>query len=451
MQYGTPAEVAKALARHAPKCIESLLDPAVGNGVLLDPILNRLSALPKHVICIDSNKDLLVGLQGKFKERLGNSLRLINADFLEWSSPLNMRYRRIGFDCIVMNPPFMGRKNGLVKVDLGADFPGIGGASHFAPVEVAFVLRATKLLKPGGRLLAVVPLSLVGSITTRWARELLLRLGAVRYVHELPRFTFRHLEARTYLFIFERRRGSGTIVLCNHDLARPKRLFVTNAELPPEIRFDYSFHKAFKWHESLATSFPQLEWSKVTDVASIHRGSIDAVARDRRVLHTSHYRDGSWKLPNDIGRFRRDRSQKGVQKGDLLVKRVGRDCGRSIGKVRGHQGLACSDCILIIRPKEKALSARLLFALRVVLAWSGGLPLIQRTTGASYLTAKELSRLSIPLGLADQFPQEYAHYKSAVAERQIDAMLSIEHNIRRSLTTCISELASENSTGTIRY
>lgn len=443
MQYDTPSEVAKALARHAPKYIENLLDPAVGNGALLDPILNRLSASPKRVVCIDSNRDLLVGLQEKLKEHLGRSLKLINADFLEWSSPSNMRYRQLPFDCIVMNPPFMGRKNGLVKVDLGADFPNIGSASHFAPIEVAFVLRAAKLLKPGGRLLAVVPLSLVGSITTRWAREFLLRFGAVRYVHELPRFTFRHLEARTYLFIFERGRESRTVVLCNHDLARPKRLFVTNTDLPPETRFDYSFHKAFKWYKSLTSFFPQLGWSKVTDVASIHRGSVDAVARGHGVLHTCHYSDGFWKLPKDNGRFRRDRSPKGVRKGDLLVKRVGRDCASSIGKVACHQGVACSDCILIIRPKETALSTRLLFALRVVLAWRGGVPLIQRTTGASYLTAKELSRLSIPLGLADQFPQEYADYKSAVAERQIDAMLSIEHLIRRSLPVGIPELAND--------
>jgi len=442
MQYDTPAEVAKALARHAPRSIETLLDPAVGNGALLDPILNRLSASPKHVVCIDSNKDLLVGLRGRLEERLGRSLRLINADFLEWSSPSNMRYRRLCIDCIVMNPPFMGRKNGLVKVDLSADFPKIGGASHFAPIEVAFVLRAARLLRPGGRLLAVVPLSVVASITTRWAREFLLRVGAVRYVHELPRFTFRDVEARTYLFIFERSRGSGTIVLCNHDLARPKRLLVTSGETLQETRFDYSFHRAFIWYTSVAGSFPQLTWTKVADVATIYRGSVDAVARGGGVLHTCHYKDGFWRSPKNIGRFRRERSPMGVRKGDLLVKRVGRDCGRSIGKVTGHQGLACSDCILIIRPKVRTLSARLLFALRVVLAWSGGSPLIQRTTGASYLTAHDLSWLSIPLGLADHFSQEYADYTSAAAERQIDAMLNIEDLIRRSLGAGIPELAS---------
>ena len=156
-RHETPIELATAVSRHAPRHPKSILDPAVGTGVLLEPMLHRHKKTLDQVVCVDTDSAALLEASAKLSE-VFSPITLINEDFLGVCSADSLK-----FDCIVMNPPFGGKMAALVKLAL--DGP------RCVPIEAAFVLKAVRLLQPGGRLLAIVPASLVSSLTTQWVRR----------------------------------------------------------------------------------------------------------------------------------------------------------------------------------------------------------------------------------------------------------------------------------------
>ena len=52
--------------------------------------------------------------------------------------------------------------------------------------------------------------------------------------------------------------------------------------------------------------------------------------------------------------------------------------------------MPCSDCVIIIRPKVSQLSVSLLFALRALFGADWTKPLLERGTGASYVSQDNL-------------------------------------------------------------
>ncbi len=429
-RYDTPIEVATVLAKHAPKRITSLLEPSVGQGILLEPLLIRSKGYLKKVVCIDIDANILKQVKNKFKPLLGKVLNVLHTDFLEWSL-FAICKKRMRFDCIVMNPPFSGRIKDLVRLDLAEEFPGLGKGCRAVPIEVAFIVRALRLLDHGGTLLAVVPATLVSSLRTSWLRLYLMKLGAVDYVHELPKRTFKGVEARVYLFVYKKSAKQKNIIVCNHELIEPVKLIISKDDLNSEIRFDYSFHYAQKWYKRFMTSFPNLEWTKLDDIAFVYRGRVESPFGARNALHTCDYRNGFWHSENRYKHVLKDTSEEGIRSGDLLVKRVGRWCVQSIGKIVGHEKCACSDCLLIIRPKRMEMSSKLLFSLRVLLSAHEGSHLMERGTGATYMSEGDLRKLFVPIGLFRENPIIYTNYQHAIACMQINFMKEIEYQVRQ--------------------
>lgn len=432
-RYDTPLQVAQVLARHVPKGACSILDPCIGTGVLLEPLAKHIKSSAKRVVCIDVNSDVLRQVKPKLKTLYGRQLQILNTDFLDWSAPTHSRGGQERFDCVVMNPPFAGRQSDCIRLDLAKEIPGIGKGIRFVPLEGAFILRGIRMLHAGGCLLSIVPSSLISSLKTTWFRKYLLQLGAVRYVHELPRFTFRNVEARVYLFVFEKLAKQRSIILCNHDLLKPERIALACTALSQEVRFDYSFHRALRWYNTLRCGRPNLGWTTLKQIAHVIRGSVNSPSGARSAFHTCDYHDGFWHPRDRIMRFRRDRSDRGIQPDDLLIKRVGRNCGRAIGKVIGNVGTAGSDCLLIIRPKKSQMSTPILFMLRVLIASPEGAALLERGTGATYLSASQLLDFFVPMKLILCYPSEFAEYRRAVARKEFRSMTSIENRVRELL------------------
>lgn len=431
--YYTPISVAQVLARHVPKNPLRVLEPAAGTGILLEPLARRLSGSAKRVVCVDVNNEALEQAKLQLAPIIGNSLELICSDFLEWSSPVNRSKKPQHFDCILMNPPFAGRRENFVKLNLAEELPGIGQGSYCAPIEVAFVLRSIRLLAPKGRLLAVVPSSLISSLNTVWVRNYLLLLGAMRYVHELPRYTFRGIGSRFYLFVYEKAGLKRPFLLCNHDLDEPESIRIKESELTAELRFDYGFHAALRRCKELREGSEHLGWSELPTSADIWRGKIQSPLGARTALHTYDFNDGFWHLGDRRVRIQKDKSERGIKRGDLLMKRVGRSCSSTVGKVIGHVGCASSDCLWIVRPKKGMMSTRILFALRVLLGFDFGTQLVECGTGAPYITEKALRDLIIPTKLANVYHRQYLGYREAIVRRDFHTMLSIEGRVRRSL------------------
>jgi N-6 DNA Methylase len=423
INHYTPLDVAQVLAKHLPRNIISLLDPAVGTGLLLGPVLKRYGKSLK-VTGVDVDLDALHA----FKTTLPRDIQvdLIHDDFLEWSKK-RLKKKEDRFDCVLMNPPFSAKK--MHSVQLLSEGNGLDKTrSRSVPVEAAFLYRAIQLLNPRGRLLGIFPSSLISAISTRWLRELALACGSVLYVHELPPFTFKSVEARVYLFIFEKKLQRANILLCNHDLLQPELLRISRSELRTENRLDFSFHKARRWHKEIRSATPALGWVQLDHVASVLRGPIQSPKGATLALHTTDYKNGFWYRPRP-SKILTDQSV-GIKRGDILVKRVGRNCGATFGFPRGHIGDAVSDCLLIIRPYNIRSSHKILFALRVILANESGKHLIERGTGASYITEEDLNNLIIPLSLANRKPQAFKKYKKAIKNRAYNKMVRLETLIK---------------------
>jgi len=430
-KYNTPKEIVATLERYTPQKINSILDPAVGEGALLYPFTKLPNGCLKEIICIDKDASVLKKVCQRFGAIFGSSLKVFHYDFMKWSDP-GGQGREFAFDCIVMNPPFYARKNQLIRLELNKEFPELSLGSRYAPLEVAFVLRAFRLLKPAGTLMAIVPSSIVSSVKMKWFRKLMIQIGSVSHVHEFPHFTFKGVEGRTYVMIFKKSTKHNILELSNHNQEKPLRLKIKKFEAG-DIRFDYSYHAALRWYEKLIRCSPNLNWTKIGDLAQILRGNTSSPFIGKKALHTSDFKNGFWQIKKQRSEYLRDSSTKGLRNGDLIVKRVGRNCSNSFGKAVSLDGFACSDCLLIIRPKRKKLSTLILFAIRLLVLSNNGCEILERGTGARYLTMDSLFDLMIPIGIGGEKPEICRQYSYAVAKMKISLMKDIEREIQKKI------------------
>ena len=433
MRHYTPLDVARELAKYAPERCTSILEPAVGTGLLLDPLLDRLRGTAQRVMCADVDPNAMDQVTLRLRPILGEALELVHGDFLEYSSPEHGMLPAETFDCILMNPPFRGRKSDWIRLDLNSEFPGRALRARSAPVEAAFVVRALRLLKENGRLLAIIPSTLVASANTAWLRSLMLEFGSVLYVHELPKYTFAGVEARVYLLVFEKGRSQEEVVLRNHDLLDTESLSVRLEVLHPDFRLDFGFHAAREQHSSIARASSDLDWMPVEQVATVMRGSEGSPDGISKAIHTCDFRAGRWDARERLISAAPSSSVT-VRAGDLLLKRVGRFCAQTIGLVApGQEHFPCTDCVLMIRPRRAADAQRLLWALRVVVGMGNATRLLEQGTGATYITEGAVKRLLVPMQLPQLFPQFWRAYRKACQDGCSESMVRIEDSVRRTL------------------
>ncbi len=428
-KYNTPKPIVDVIAKHVPKNIITLLDPAVGEGSLIYPFIRRNLANIKKVVCIDIEQAALIKVQNQYRALLGESLELFHNDFIQWSSPLSKLESY--FDCIVMNPPFCGRNDVLIKINMQDESSETTISYKHVPIEIAFIIRAIRLLKPFGKLFAVLPSSLVTSERMIWVRKFMIKMGAVLYVYEFPRYSFKRVEGRTYLLIFKKSTKHNNIVVTNKDSQASSRILINRSELTNNYRFDYAFQSAYRRYNKLIESSPYLKWEKVDNLLQIYRGSVKSPLNGKLAIHTSNFKGYHWQISSDEDQYTTDYSMRGIQNGDLLVKRVGRNCSQSIGLALNLQGIACTDCVFVLRPKKTKWSISILLALRIIANSTIGSKLIERGIGAKYIAAKSLLNLMIPIGVYESNPQCFRNYSYAVKKIMIESMLSIENKIRK--------------------
>lgn len=422
--YDTPGAVAAALGRHAPRRIRCLLDPAVGRGVLVEAVVPRLLAVGGRVVCIDVDSRVLAACKSHLRKLQRVEAEYLNLDFLKWKS-LGRR-----FDCVIMNPPFGATKRQEVPLD-SLCLPLDSGAPRVAPLEVAFVMKAVSLLETDGRLLAVLPSSVILGQQSTWLRRYLCDIGRIRYVHELPQFTFSDLESRVYLLVFDKGGQSTAFTLLNHDLRRPFSIRVMRSTLDPELRLDFGFSSSSACLRETMSRSPELAWTTLGDCANIFRGRGDSPDQLERSLHSTDYNAQDWRFSKRVGGIAQDGSARGLRRGDLLLKRVGRDCSRTLRPNCSLHNKQCSDCIFVIRPLKPTRATRLLLATRVVLESKAGPALTERGSGASYVTEAALRSLPIPFDLCESDAALYRRYRRAVDWRNVRCVRAIEAEFRR--------------------
>lgn len=407
IRYETPHDVARELTRHAPRRLRTVLDPAVGSGALLRPLAPMLMKQRSQVFCIDLDAAALSQARHTLSPLLPAGATYVNADFVTWS-----RRAQPLFDCIVMNPPFAAGKSDLYRISLPLDLGELAEHKRFMPSEAAFVCCAIGLLREGGRLLAVLPCSIAMSESVQWLRDLFQSVGSIRFVHELPPRSFPNVESRMYLFVFDKGVRRRKVILFNHDLAAPERLDLPLTGKGGIGRLDFGYHRAMRNLKRLSR-YARFGWQALEEVAAILRGDIDSPLGPTCAVHTSDYSTGFWRRSSRHKPLRSHDPERTIRRGDLLVKRVGRNCHKTFGRPLGLQGIPCSDCVLIIRPKKSGISTHLLFSLRTLFELDWSKPLLERGTGASYVSHESLLKTCLPTRLHKCFPKLYASFLAA--------------------------------------
>lgn len=425
-QHETPRAIAYALARHGPRNAVRVLDPAVGNGVLLEPFFRR-SKVGFEAFAVDSDSRPLKRVRARFRSASRKALRIVHADFLDWACRYAARGGEL-FDCVVMNPPFVGRK-GKWKPMVGIKrLVGLEAVPECGPVEAGFVLGSIALLRPGGRLLAVLPASLMTAPSSAWVRGVMTGTGAILQVHELPRFAFPHIEARIYLVIYAKGCRQRETLLLNHDLDEPERLFIGPEVVARADRLDFAYHSALARFRLLSCR-AALGWRRLADLATIWRGTEKTPQIRRSVVHTGNYASGFWRAPAARRETAACSGTLQIRAGDILVQRVSRNCARSFGVGIGLRGAGVSDCVLVVRPRYRVSSARLLFAIRCLMTLDFGPGLLEKGTGASYIGQSELGDLEVPYGISGESGDLFGVYSRALRDRSFGGMQVVERTV----------------------
>ncbi len=411
MRYDTPAAVASQLAKYFPNTnVRTVLDPSVGSGALLKPLLNRLGKHRAQVYCVDIDPVAIEQVRQSFSSALPKTI-FSNMDFVEWSYSVNVH-----FDCIVMNPPFSGAKSKLKRFRFSDPIWKLEGIERFLPVEAVFLCRSVELLRNGGRILAILPASIIMSSTLQWLRRQLLEIGSIRIVHELPPRTFSGVESRMYLFVFEKGPTRDTIALLNHDLDQPEKLSV-DVKAPTTLeRFDFGFHRACVTLKSILAR-KEFGWRRLAEIAQVLRGDRRSPDGKSDAVHTWDFDGTFWLGSPRMSRLNTDSNSVLIMRGDLLVRRVGRGCSKSFGLAGALSGIRCTDCVLIVRPKGGCDPVKLLFGLRSLLEMPGFQSLIERGAGASYISQRTLSQLLVPTLLWQEFPRSFACFSLGLKDR----------------------------------
>lgn len=431
MKHYTPSDIATELARFAPKNIQTLLEPSVGNGNLLTPFLLRENI--GHIIAIDKDqnaiKDLIV------KHEAFDNISFVNEDFLEWSLPIN---EHLSFDCVVMNPPFMGKNKALIKVDLKEERITNYKLEKHLPMEVVFVLRAIRLLKKKGKLLAIVPASVINASKMTWLREYLLSQGHIDRVYELPRYTFEGIEAKTFMFVFEKSIKTKPTILALYDNGSTQEEILCHEEIKTELRLDYSYFAAKRNYERFLR-VAELEWTSLNKIATTSRGKVPSPISDYDVIHYKNFSEGFWQLESKHDNEKPIRSLSN----HLVCKRVGRDCLSTYGLGINIHNARFSDCVITINIQNKSVDKiALLFSLRTFFTLPEIESLLKLGTGAAYISEKQLRETYIPIGLYKSEPDLYQKYKKAVNSLDYRKMKQIELTAANRIIDCSESCGS---------
>ena len=133
-RYDTPRSVATVLARHAPRNVRTILDPCVGSGALVDPLVSRAVSQKADVVCIDIDGQAVESVKRRFEPRLGSRLHVEQADFLSARTTKRLWRFLSSIDCVLMNPPFAGQKRAWRSITVSSR-NGQGKRTRFAPAK----------------------------------------------------------------------------------------------------------------------------------------------------------------------------------------------------------------------------------------------------------------------------------------------------------------------------
>lgn len=396
----TPPHLIDIIRRHLPTKYDNILEPSCGEGALLNAIkperLSSVTAIDIDPIPLSEVKEAFLGIDA------------ISTCFLEWKTSDR-------FDLILMNPPFSGKKSNWVTFK-----------SKKMPIEIAFILKAINLCSEDGCIIAILPKSIISGqseISLNSRKQLFEKLN-LKYVYELNKFDFPKIEGQFYLLVAKKNHYQSKIKIRN---SYKNEVVKTKSELKNDgLRLDYSFISS-KMNIEFLLANPDLNFTQLKHRADIFRGEVTSPFNKSVVLHTTSYKQ-HWNAGSSTI-FNTHRNKIYTESGDILVKRVSRNCIRTVGINLIKRKQIPTDCVIVIRPKSQNDSYKILFSLRTIYSNELGESILQNGTGAQYLTLKDLRETEIPINLDSLYPQEFIKYVAAARKNKLIEMKRIETKI----------------------
>jgi type I restriction enzyme M protein len=200
-QYFTPEPIIQFMVSIAkPKISDLILDPFCGSGHFLTSCLQSVRSQTKD----DTGKAFHEFAFGKLHgiEKSDRMVRVAMTDMrLHGDGHSNVRctdsllafqnYPDIhpdSFDLVLTNPPFGSLLGAEAQAQLG-HFE-LSASRKATPLEVLGVERSLQFLRPGGRLLIVLPDGIVGNSRSQYVRDWIQHQGKIRAIISLPVETF---------------------------------------------------------------------------------------------------------------------------------------------------------------------------------------------------------------------------------------------------------------------
>lgn len=384
----------KLLKRHVPKTAKKILDPAVGEGALLDALYS--SQLNESLTLVDIDSKRLDAIRA-----MHSGLSLISADFISWSSE-NHDHK---YDLIITNPPFSARSENWISHE-----------SKKLPIELVFFRKCVSLLQKGGTLLAIVPDTLVNSSRLEDERKQFASEGAFVYAYQLPARSFFNIEGAFYLLVFKKSIKQSYVTLRNTNGSADLKIAAKDfARLGH--RLDHSFYQSTFLLESLiSSSAPSL-----LKICKIGRGPIRNNYKDKSYVHSDSFENGAWRS------YRNSPSEALC----IGVKRVSRDAHLSFGLFPISAISNSTDCIIFIQP-HTADVLNVLFYLKTIFSNDSGKPILLKGAGAKFIQVDALNKLPY-FNLAEKYPSEFMAYKESYERFDFSACTKIEAAVYTSM------------------
>lgn len=388
--HKTPQAVVRLARRHIPKSACRVLEPAVGEGALLEALYP--SQLHQELTLVDIDHRRLDAIKAIYPD-----LSLINADFVSWSESRNVPT----FDLIITNPPFSGRSENWIRF-----------GDRKAPIEYVFVKRCIEMLEKNGTLIAVVPDTLINSSRLSAERAWIFTQGAVIYSYQLPERIFDKIEGAFYLLVFKKGVRQQHVKL--RSLTEKPEIKLNKSRLvSSNYRLDHSFYKSTK----TLSSFTLHNSSPLGGLSSISRGPIRSNYKSSGNHHSNSFLHGFW----------RSFTQKIDSSLCIAVQRVSRNAHLSFGLFQTKDITNSTDCLVFIKVQESEL-LRVLFYLRVVMTNEDGKSLLLKGSGAKFIQVNNLKNIPY-MDIASTFPTEYEGYKKSYNSLDITRCLEIERSV----------------------
>ena len=398
--HPTPAAIVNGIIKkHIPKSARQVLEPAFGDGALLGGVdLEKC-----EVTCVDIDIDKVKNAQKVFWNK---EIKFVHSDFVQ------VKLQRESFDLVICNPPFDGRK--LTEYN-----------EEKLPVEAVFLQKSIDVCKPKGRLIFVLPSSVVqGTRLSLFRRNLLSHLS-LAYCYKLDRFCFKGIEGSFSVLVFDKLKRQNRKT--NFISSSGERFSCKVGAHLDSYSFDADENLAAKEFRDFI-GLQALSFKRFNEIACLYRGKVTRDYGSSAFFHTS---DAKENFTRKLTKFHKNiTTEKDVIfPGEIYIKRVSRGISDSIS-VYGQVPKKFTDCILKITPTAKLNIPQVMFALMVTLQREEVKQLIEKGSGAKYLDSKTFSTLAVPTKLHIFFPKLYMkfcsedHHGRIVIAKRVNMLLN---------------------------